>query len=161
VISLSVCNTEDPDGDFDRHVPSVRYFHDKDVRQDPQFLAKLLDKISEDASFLRMDEWVGYLHARLIVMLSPAKTFELTVENDPYYGRYFAGHPSSWTHHLSDELRDKMNSLGAIRVFVDGVAQNETGQPSKFAERQSVTFPAGEGKHAMTFTWIGERPVHD
>ena len=134
VISLDVCWSQDPAGNFARGVPAVLYFHDKDVRQKTGFLAGLLETIDPQASFLGMDEWVAYLHASPAVAAGAAGGLDLSVESDPVYGRYFETHPSTWTFHLSDELRAELDA--------------RAGRPG-WSERRTVTVPAGPGKRVV------------
>jgi len=155
VISLGPCPGNDLPGCFARGVPAVRYFHDRDLRLDPGYLPHLLGEIDRDARFMSMDEWVGYLHARLGVEAPEPDSLRLTFACDPQYGRYFVDHPAVWTFDLTDDVLEEMKRLGPVLVSLDGGAPRLVEAGSYFSEHLTLTFPAGSGRHTLT---ISRRP---
>jgi len=72
-------------------------------------------------------EYCAYLHAEVERDTAEADRLSLAVSYDDHYCRYFASHASTWTLHLSDEMR---NSL-------------------KAPEKQAVFIPKGLGRHIV------------
>jgi hypothetical protein len=156
VISLGPCSVNNLPGCFARGVPAVRYFHDRDLRLDPGYLPRLLTEIDRDAHFMSMDEWVGYLHARLDVDAPAPDSLRLTFACDPPYGRYFADHQAVWTFDLSDDLLEDLKRLGPVFVSLDGADARAVEAASYFSEHLTLTFSGGAGRHALTISKPGK-----
>ncbi len=119
VVALTACSANEPEDNWARGVPAVLLFHDNDVVHDADYLANLLDRLDDGRTrFLSMDEWTGYLHARLAVSAGN-NGLRLTIAGDRPFDRFFATHPAQWTLQLCDELRAE---LQATRLVIDGKA---------------------------------------
>jgi hypothetical protein len=151
VVSLPVCVTGEFQGNFARGVPAVYYFHDLDIYSNSNYLASLLNGIDADAHYLSMDEWSGYLHAQLNATAPTTDSLRLGFTYDNYYARYFGTHPSAWTLHLSDEVRQDLQSWGGVAIVVDGAVVGTNDAASYFREKQTLTVPAGNGTHTILF----------
>jgi hypothetical protein len=154
VVTLGQAVVNNIQTNFDRGVPADDYFHDLDIVNNPGLLPAHLSSIKTqwpDVAFMSMDEWVGYLHARLETTQPSARSLELRFRYDQPYGRYFSGQPSRWTLHLSDEVRSELRGWGWIDVVVDGTVTQRVFARHYFAETQTVTIPKGAGSHTMVF----------
>jgi hypothetical protein len=151
VISLGMCTANEIEDNFARRTPAVVYFHDRDLRLDPGYLANLLDRLSREPgiTYMGLEEWAGYLHAGLSAAAPSGDSLSLILTIDQNYGRYFADHPSVWTLHLSDEVRADLRRLGEIEVAIDGARQKAEAS-AFFPERRILTFPRGLGPHSIT-----------
>lgn len=83
--------------------PYFLTFHDRDVSLDPGSLARLLDDLGSQVRYMSANEYTAYLHAG--IRGDPSEPLAFLLEYDEHYCRYFATHPSSWTLHVADRLR--------------------------------------------------------
>jgi len=107
--------------------PVFLAFHDRDVAMDKSAVERLLDEIGDGVRYMTAGEYCAYLHAEVERDTAEADRLSLAVSYDDHYCRYFASHASTWTLHLSDEMR---NSL-------------------KAPEKQAVFIPKGLGRHIV------------
>jgi hypothetical protein len=158
VVTLRVCTTSyvgDTSGlqdNFDRGVPVVVYFHDRDIANNPNYLTSWLNTIDAtwpDLYYLSMDEWVGYLHAELDATAPTAASVQFSFTYDAHYGRYFDDHSSLWTLHLSDELLADLRALGQTKVVIDDSVVDTVDAAAYFSEFQDLSVPTGVGTHTI------------
>jgi hypothetical protein len=109
--------------------PQSLIFHDRDVSIDITAAERLLTGLGPGIRYMTANEYSGYLHARIERENAPGKPFSLVVSYDDHYCQYFASHESTWTLHLSDEMRRELKTAGA--------------------EKQTVTIPKGLGTHVV------------
>jgi len=106
--------------------PQFLVFHDRDISVDITAAERLLTNLGAGIRYMTANEYSGYLHAR--VARGP-EADALAVDYDEHYCRYFAGHPSAWVLHLSDETRGEL----------------KTSAP----EKRTITIPKGTGRHLV------------
>jgi len=109
--------------------PHSLIFHDRDVSIDITAADRLLTGLGPGIRYMTANEYSGYLHARIEKGSEPGKPLSLAVFYDDHYCRYFALHDSTWTLHLSDDMRRELKAAGP--------------------EKQTVTIPKGLGKHVV------------
>jgi hypothetical protein len=137
---------------LDRGVPAVVYFHDRDIANNPDYLASwlnIVDATWPDLYYLSMNEWVGYLHAKLDATAPTAASVRLSFTYDRHYGRYFDDHSSLWTLHLSDELLADFQALGRTEIVVDDRVVDTVAAAAYFTEFQDLDIPSGVGTHTI------------
>jgi hypothetical protein len=150
------CYVDDLQGNFDRGVPAVAWFHDYDFyRYRTDFLSNCLVTITErwsDVYYMSMDEWTGYMHTRLEARAPTTDSVQIDFAFDDHYCRYFGVHTSTWTLHLSDELREDFNQvMGKVVKVVDGTTKENFDAATTFTEIQVLTVPAGIRTHTILF----------
>ena len=132
---------------FDRGVPAVSSFHDRDIADSgSNYLASwlnILDTSFPNLDYMSMDEWTGYMHAQLSATVPTRNNVQFNVAYDNYYDRYFGQHDSTWTLHLADELLTRMQALGTTAVVVDGEVTGTVDAATYFTETQVLTVPVG------------------
>ena len=109
--------------------PHSLIFHDRDVSIDITAAERLLNGLGPGIRYMTANEYSGYLHARVKEESGPGKPFSLVVFYDDHYCRYFDSHESTWTLHLSDDMRRDLKVAGP--------------------EKQTVTIPKGLGRHVV------------
>jgi PKD repeat protein len=137
-------------------IPVVAYFHDRDVALNPYYLDTFLTYLeapatpTEDAvqKYISDDEFVGYLHASPNALQS---SLGFSFGYDAHYCKYFGDHASKWTLHFSDDLLQKVTSLGRLDVMVDGIYNTTVAASEYFKEVQDLTVPSGIGTHTIEF----------
>jgi len=107
--------------------PQFLIFHDRDVSLDATAVDRLLTSLGPGVRYLTANEYSGYLHARVQRDAETANALDL--DYDEHYCRYFAGHPSTWVLHLSDDTRRAL----------------KTSAP----EKRVVQIPKGIGRHIV------------
>lgn len=157
VVTLRVCAANDLQVSFDRGVPAVWYFHDRDICYCANYLANLLSSIDStwpDVYYMSMDEWSGYVHVQLDATAPTTDSVQFDFAYDSHYCRYFDDHTSTWTLHLSDEVITDFRALGKIQIMMDGTVIDTVDAATYFTETQELTVPPGVGPHTILF-----RPV--
>jgi hypothetical protein len=156
---------------FDRGVPAVAWFHDFDFyRFSTDFLENCLGAISgtstisgtsvisrvnwENVYYMSMDEWTGYMHARIDVTTPTTSRIRFDFDYDNQYCRYFDTYTSTWTLHLSDDLLDDLRDLGTIQIVRDGQVIGTVDAATYFTETQVLAIPPGVGSHTILFHHI-------
>jgi len=109
--------------------PHSLIFHDRDVSIDITAADRLLTALGSGVRYMTANEYSGYLHARIEKGTEPGRPLSLVVFYDDHYCRYFASHDSTWTLHLSDDMRRELKAGGL--------------------EKQAVTIPRGLGAHVV------------
>lgn len=116
--------------------PYFIIFHDRDISLDITAAERLLTGLGDGVRYLSANEYCGYLHARIGRADETSQPLSLTVDYDDHYCQYFASHESTWTLHLSDEVR---------RGFKNTVP-----------EKQTINLPKGLGRHVVNFEWTAK-----
>jgi hypothetical protein len=143
-VTLGACRTNAIADSLAHGTPAVVFFHDRDVARDPTYLTRLLDDIETTwpgAAFLGFDEWAAYLHTALHVSGGPDDAIVLEFVHPSGEGGFFTRHRSSWTLHLSDELRDELAALGTVEITTDGTEVRRVDAASFFGETVPITVP--------------------
>jgi peptidoglycan/xylan/chitin deacetylase (PgdA/CDA1 family) len=104
-------------------------FHDRDVAMDKGAMDRLLNDLGGDVRYMTAGEYCAYLHSTVARDASPSESLTLSLTYDDHYCRHFDSHESTWTLHLSDELRSRLKLQ----------------QP----EKQTVIVPRGLGRHIL------------
>ncbi|MBM3746263.1 MAG: hypothetical protein FJW34_10745 [Acidobacteria bacterium] len=107
--------------------PYYLVFHDRDLSLDVGSVERLLSSLGGEVRYMSANEYCAYLHAR--VERVPEQGLAVAIDYDGHYCRYFATAGSTWTLHLSDELR---RTLGA-----------------EAPEKQTIRLPKGLGRHVV------------
>lgn len=154
VVTMRVCVLNAIQTNFDRGVPADDYLHDLDIFMNPGLMPAHLSSIKAQwpvVAFMSMDEWVGYLHARLDSAQPNARQIELRFRYEAPFGRYFAAAPSRWTLHLSDEVLSELRNWGWTQVVIDGKVTETVHARFYFTETLTVTLPPGTGARRVVF----------
>jgi hypothetical protein len=88
--------------------PFFLIFHDRDVSLDPRALERLLAGLGEKTRYMSANEYCAYLHTQVSKVEESGHSLCLAVDYDCHYCRYFDSKTSSWTMHLSDDLRSRL-----------------------------------------------------
>jgi hypothetical protein len=110
-------------------------FHDRDVATDKGAMERLLSDLGEDVRYMTAGEYCAYLHSTVAQDASPPESLTLSLTYDDHYCRHFDAHESTWTLHLSDELRSSLRS--------------------KQPEKQTIVVPKGLGRHILNVSAEG------
>jgi hypothetical protein len=102
-------------------------FHDRDLALDHSSVARLLDALGSGVRYMHGVEYSAYLHAN--VNQAPSDGLQFVANYDDRYCNWFASHPSRWTVHLSDEIRQALDK--------------------PYPEKQTIEVPNGLGKHVL------------
>jgi hypothetical protein len=108
--------------------PLYLVFHDRDVAMDMSSVDRLLDALG-DVRYMTANEYCAYLHARIERREAAGGELVFRIHYDDHYCRRFGDVKSTWTLHLSDDLR---RSLGPA-----------------LPEKQSIVVPKGLGEHTI------------
>ncbi len=131
-----------PDG------PLVIIFHDRDISLQHDFVERMLAAIPIDMGFVSMNQYIGILHAAID---SPAsESWQLQFRFDDPYCAYFGKHASSWKLVLADPLLEKIRSVRAVTVAVDGQPPVRMNTAALGSEPVAIEIPAGLGAHSWT-----------
>jgi hypothetical protein len=112
--------------------PYSLVFHDRDVSLDAGSVERLLTGLGDGIRYMTANEYSAYLHARVERDIERSGPVSLAVSYDDHYCRYFAGHKSTWTLHLSDEMR--------------------RGPSKPVPEKRTVELAPGLGRHVVRVT---------
>jgi len=124
--------------------------HDLDIVIEPDRLRNLLDELS-DKRFIGFNELVAYTHSEIEV--TGGSAIHLLFNYDPRYCRYFDSHASTWTLHLSDEIRERLAKMGKMEILVDSKRIMESADAATyFTETKEIEIPRQTGSHTIKFT---------
>ncbi len=126
-----------PDG------PVMMVFHDRDISLQPGFVERLFALLSPATTTLSVNEYIGYLHAR--IESAPAGDLQFTFNFDEPYCAYFDKHASSWRVWLSDPLREKLEATRNFEVSVDGETPTKVKATDLLRDTLTIDVPAGLG----------------
>lgn len=113
--------------------------HDRGIAQEPEGFAAVFDRYPA-ARFMGLDEYIAYIHAQV---RSTAGPVSLEVSMHPRFGRYFEGHRSQWSLHLSDWLAARMQGE-RWQLKIDGEVR-----PFEPGEWTPIVLSAGKARHRV------------
>jgi peptidoglycan/xylan/chitin deacetylase (PgdA/CDA1 family) len=108
--------------------PAFVAFHDRDVAMDADSVERLLGQLGPGVRYMTAGEYCAYLHTA-VTAESTGGGVVLAIRYDDQYCRYFASHSSTWTLHLSDEIRTRL--------------------PVGMPEKRAIVIPPGTGTHMV------------
>jgi peptidoglycan/xylan/chitin deacetylase (PgdA/CDA1 family) len=111
--------------------PAWLGFHDRDLSMDHAAIGRMLDDLGDGIRYMSASEYSAYLHAKVS---QPGEPLRFVVDYDDHYCAWFAAHPSRWTVHLSDGVRQSLKAA--------------------VPEIQRIDVPKGAGTHMV---WSGTR----
>jgi hypothetical protein len=114
--------------------------HDRGISHFPDGFAKVFDRYPGHV-FTGLDEYVGYQHSDIRANSSRNGKLQLSVSYDPHYCRALIAKPSTWTLHVSDWLRSRLQSPG---IWVDGKQRGTLA-----GELTNIDFAAGSQQHVL------------
>jgi hypothetical protein len=156
IVTLGACKTNALAASLARGAPGVMLFHDRNIALDRTYLPRLLDALAArwpQVAYLGFDEWAAYLHTGLSAAGSPDDAVMLEFAYPADEGSYFTRHPSTWTLHLSDEVRGDLAALGTVEVATDGGDVRRVDAASYFTETIAIAVPPSPGasrSHTVT-----------
>lgn len=126
--------------------------HDLDITIDPNRLRNILNELG-DKRCIGFNELIAYTHTQIEVTDDPS--IQIRFNYDPHYCQYFNDHTSTWTLHLSDDLRMKLSEIGKMIILVDSKEMGEIDPATYFTETMEIEVPKGTGLHIIEYVVRG------
>lgn len=105
-------------------IPAIFLLHDRDIVQDPGFLARHLKRFVDEANgvdFLGAEELAGYLHSRWQTYADDKNGLTVGLDFRSRFCGYLQKHPSRWSVLATDDVMRLWGSPGGrVEMLVDG-----------------------------------------
>lgn len=126
--------------------PVMVVFHDRDISLGHDFVETFLDALPKGYRTISANEYIGILHTR-ITSSATETGWQLIFNYGNPYCAFFAKHPSSWRLWLSDQLQEKIQKLGSLRLNTDKEPSAPVRAQDFSRQPLIIQIPPGLGSH--------------
>ncbi|HET7214792.1 MAG TPA: hypothetical protein VFL79_14460 [Terriglobia bacterium] len=126
--------------------PVMVVFHDRDISLGHDFVETFLDALPKGYRAISANEYIGILHTR-ITSSATETGWQLIFNYEDPYCAFFAKHPSSWRLWLSDQMQEKIQKLGRLRLNTDKEPSVPVRAQDFSRQPLIIQIPPGLGSH--------------